>query len=67
VDITVSTPVHTPQLDNVKTESAENGRALEAIAKRARVSHMTAFQCRELPNAKDIWVLRRVLQTSLIE
>ena len=44
VDITASKPVYTPQLDNVKTENTENGRALEAIAKRAGVSHMTAFQ-----------------------
>lgn len=41
VDITASKPVYTPQVDNIETE---NGRALEAIAKKAGVSHMTAFQ-----------------------
>ncbi len=41
VDATASKPVYTPQIDNIETE---NGRALEAIAKKAGVSHMTAFQ-----------------------
>ena len=41
VDATASKPVYTPQVDNIETE---NGRALEAIAKKAGVSHMTAFQ-----------------------
>ena len=44
VDDTASKLVYTPQLDNATPENTEKGRALEAIAKRAGVSHMTAFQ-----------------------
>lgn len=43
-DDTASKLVYTPQLDNATPENTEKGRALEAIAKRAGVSHMTAFQ-----------------------
>lgn len=44
IDNTASKLVYTPQLDNATPENTEKGRALEAIAKRAGVSHMTAFQ-----------------------
>jgi N6-adenosine-specific RNA methylase IME4/ParB-like chromosome segregation protein Spo0J len=40
----ISKPVYTSSQDNKKTQNTEKGRALEAIAKKAGVSHMTAFQ-----------------------
>jgi len=40
---TDSKPVYT-RSENIKEDKQETGRALEAIAKRAGVSHMTAFQ-----------------------
>jgi hypothetical protein len=44
IDNTASTPVYTPQINEQKPENTEKGRALEAIAKKAGVSHTTAFQ-----------------------
>lgn len=40
----ISKPVYTSSQDNKSTKNTEKGRALEAIAKKAGVSHMTAFQ-----------------------
>ena len=44
VDNTASTVLYTPQINDQKPENTEKGRALEAIAKKAGVSHTTAFQ-----------------------
>lgn len=45
IDINISKPVYTSSdSEDPKNENTEKGRALEAIAKRAGVSHMTAFQ-----------------------
>ena len=40
----VSKPVYTRQTDDEKIDNVVKGRALDAVAKRAGVSHMTAFQ-----------------------
>ena len=44
IDTMVSKVLYTPQIDDPKTENTEKGRALEAIAKKAGVSHTTVFQ-----------------------
>lgn len=44
VDNTASTVLYTPQINDPKPENTEKGRTLEAIAKKAGVSHTTAFQ-----------------------
>jgi hypothetical protein len=44
VDTMASKVLYTPQINDPKPENAEKGRALEAIAKKAGVSHTTAFQ-----------------------
>lgn len=44
VDNTASTVLYTPQINDPKPENTEKGRALEVIAKKAGVSHTTAFQ-----------------------
>ena len=44
IDTMASKVLYTPQIDDPKTENTEKGRALEAIAKKAGVSHTTAFQ-----------------------
>ena len=44
VDNTASKVLYTPQIDDLKTDNTETGRALDAIAKKAGVSHTTVFQ-----------------------